>query len=244
MHDQFTLRGVTSTPVQAAPGRSASATPEHIMFPASRPPSPSVPAVAQTLLKELLRQRHFRYETFCAEYGKAAARVEADDAAPSRAQYYRWLSGQLKGGLPYPDACRVLEAMFAPWKAADLFGPYQPARRAPDPVQRAVPDWAIFAQIAAGQSAGSPGPRTANGGGQVVPLGTHPRYAADFRALASGQVAAARAALGLTLDEFAALLAHALGWNVMPETVERWEKESAPPGDVVLFSQAYLAGAR
>jgi hypothetical protein len=57
-------------------------------------------------------------------------------------------------------------------------------------------------------------------------------------------VAAARAALGLTLDEFAAMLRDALGWHVMPETAGRWEGGSTPPGDVVLFAQAYLAGAR
>jgi 8-oxo-dGTP pyrophosphatase MutT (NUDIX family) len=82
----------------------------------------------RTLLRELLRQRHLKYETFSAEYEKAAAQVAADGVAPSRAQYYRWLSGQLKGGMPYLDACRVLESMFPPWTAADLFGPYRPGR--------------------------------------------------------------------------------------------------------------------
>lgn len=81
-----------------------------------------------TLLKELLRRRHFRYETFHTEYEKVAAQIAPEDIPPSKAQFYRWLSGQLKGGVPYPDACRVLEAMFPPWKAADLFGPYQPGR--------------------------------------------------------------------------------------------------------------------
>jgi hypothetical protein len=81
-----------------------------------------------TLLKELLRQRHLKYETFRVEYEKVAGQVAADGVAPSKAQYYRWLSGQLRGGIPYPDACRVLESMFPPWKAADLFGPYQPGR--------------------------------------------------------------------------------------------------------------------
>lgn len=82
-----------------------------------------------TLLKVLLRQRHLqRYETFRAEYEKVALQIAPDDAAPSKAQYYRWLSGQLKGGVPYPDACRVLESMFPPWTAIDLFGPYIPDR--------------------------------------------------------------------------------------------------------------------
>jgi len=80
-------------------------------------------------------------------------------------------------------------------------------------------------------------------GGQVVRLGSHPRYAANFKPLACGQVVAARTALGLGHAEFAALLEDALGWTVMPETVARWERESVPPGDVVLFCQAYLTGA-
>jgi hypothetical protein len=84
-----------------------------------------------TLLKELLRARHLKYETFRAEYERTAAQIAADGVAPSKAQYYRWLSGQLRGGMPYPDACRVLESMFPPWKAVDLFGPYQPGRRVP-----------------------------------------------------------------------------------------------------------------
>jgi len=77
-----------------------------------------------TLLKDLLvRQHRQKYETFCQEYDRAASTLGEDlrGTQPSRAQYYRWLSGQLKGGLPYPDACRVLEAMFPDWTAADLF---------------------------------------------------------------------------------------------------------------------------
>jgi DNA-binding transcriptional regulator YiaG len=80
-------------------------------------------------------------------------------------------------------------------------------------------------------------------GGRVVSLGSHPRYAAGFKPLACGQVAAARTALGLTHAEFAALLEQALGWTVMPEAAARWETGSVPPGDVVLFCQAYLTGS-
>src|SRR6266568_1420221 len=81
-----------------------------------------------TLLKELVRLQHLKYETFGAEYEKAAGQVAPGDVAPSKAQFYRWLSGQLKGGVPYPDACRVLESMFAPWTAAQLFESYDPGR--------------------------------------------------------------------------------------------------------------------
>jgi hypothetical protein len=79
-----------------------------------------------TLLKELLTHQHVqRYETFRAEYERVAGQLAPDlrHTAPSRAQYYRWLSGQLKGRIPYPDACRVLEDMLPPWTADDLFGP-------------------------------------------------------------------------------------------------------------------------
>lgn len=79
-----------------------------------------------TLLKVLLTEQHLqRYETFRAEYDRVALQIapELQNTAPSRAQYYRWLTGQLKGGTPYPDACRVLESMFPPWTAKDLFGP-------------------------------------------------------------------------------------------------------------------------
>jgi hypothetical protein len=79
-----------------------------------------------TLLKELLVARHWqKYETFCAEYDRVAADIDKRlrTSQPSRAQYYRWLSGHLKAGLPYPDACRVLEAMFPEYTAHDLFRP-------------------------------------------------------------------------------------------------------------------------
>ena len=39
---------------------------------------------------------------------------------PSRAQFYRWLSGELVG-LPYTDHCRILEKMFPGWKVDQLF---------------------------------------------------------------------------------------------------------------------------
>jgi hypothetical protein len=85
----------------------------------------------ETLLKALVTQRHLqRYGTFRVEYELAAARLASGGEglrAPSRAQFFRWLDGHLKGGVPYPDACRVLEAMFPGWTAAELFGPPPPA---------------------------------------------------------------------------------------------------------------------
>jgi len=77
-----------------------------------------------TLLKVLLTQQHLqRYETFRDTYEQVAAQLAPELPAPSRAQFFRWLNGQLKRGAPHPDACRVLEGMFPSWTADDLFGP-------------------------------------------------------------------------------------------------------------------------
>lgn len=77
-----------------------------------------------TLLKVLLHERHWqKFETFRDEYERTAKKMAPAlaSSAPSKAQYYRWLSGQLKSGIPYPDACRVLEEMFPDWRAEQLF---------------------------------------------------------------------------------------------------------------------------
>jgi hypothetical protein len=89
----------------------------------------AVAAEQTTLLKALLTQRHLqRYESFRAAFDRVAQQIgpELRGIAPSRAQYYRWLAGELKGGLPYPDACRVLEMMCPPWTASQLFAPAGP----------------------------------------------------------------------------------------------------------------------
>jgi hypothetical protein len=75
------------------------------------------------MLKVLLRERHWQnYSTFCAEYDKAARRIDPDLAGryPSRAQLHRWLTGAVRS-LPYADHCRVLEEMFPGWTAEQLF---------------------------------------------------------------------------------------------------------------------------
>jgi hypothetical protein len=94
-----------------------------------------------TLLRALLTAQHLqRYETFRAEYERVAATLDPAlrGTAPSRAQYFRWTSGQLKGGQPYPDACRVLEGMF-PYTAAELFGPPLEGAAATDGLLSQVP---------------------------------------------------------------------------------------------------------
>jgi hypothetical protein len=77
-------------------------------------------------LKALIRQRHMSYEAFCREWDRVAD--STDDALkghyPGRAQYYRWLRGELTNKRPYPDACRMLEAMFPGWSVERLFSPY------------------------------------------------------------------------------------------------------------------------
>jgi hypothetical protein len=76
-----------------------------------------------TVLKELLRQRHWQtYATFCRQYDEAAREVEPALIGrwPSRGQFARWLSGDIKG-VPHPDHCRVLEAMFGGLTVQELF---------------------------------------------------------------------------------------------------------------------------
>jgi hypothetical protein len=75
-------------------------------------------------LRTLLRQKHWKYSTFCTEFDKAAKSIDPGLTGtwPSRAQFQRWLAGDLRG-MPYPDACRVLEAMFPGWTVAQLFAP-------------------------------------------------------------------------------------------------------------------------
>lgn len=104
---------------------------------------------------------------------------------------------------------------------------------------------AVLARFArfSGQQPGGPS-ASGGGGGRVVALAGHPRFAGDFRVLAAGQVLAARSALGLTHSEFAGWLGTATGWVPGPGTVEAWEAGTVvPPGDVVMAARFCLAGA-
>lgn len=80
----------------------------------------------EVAFKALIRQRHMSYEAFCREWDRVANSV--DDVLtghyPGRAQYYRWLRGELANKRPYPDACRILEAMFPGWPVEGLFSQY------------------------------------------------------------------------------------------------------------------------
>ncbi|MGH3795336.1 MAG: hypothetical protein ACRDSP_10635 [Pseudonocardiaceae bacterium] len=78
-----------------------------------------------TLLKLLLRQRHWqKHATFIKEWDKVAKSIDPQlvGSWPKHAQFYRWLRGELRE-LPYPDACRVLEALFPQYRVAELFEP-------------------------------------------------------------------------------------------------------------------------
>lgn len=75
------------------------------------------------VLKVLLQHRHLQtHSTFCREYDRVAAEIDRtlQGGWPSKAQFYRWLSGDLVG-LPYADHCRILEGMFPDWKVNQLF---------------------------------------------------------------------------------------------------------------------------
>jgi hypothetical protein len=78
------------------------------------------------VLKVLLQQRHLQtHRAFCREYDRVAAKADPTlrGGWPSKAQFYRWLSGELVG-VPYPDHCRILEKMFPDWKVDQLFQLY------------------------------------------------------------------------------------------------------------------------
>lgn len=75
------------------------------------------------VLKVLLQHRHLQtHSTFSREYDRVAAGIDPTlrGGGPSKAQFYRWLSGDLVG-LPYADHCRILEGMFPGWKVDQLF---------------------------------------------------------------------------------------------------------------------------
>jgi hypothetical protein len=78
-----------------------------------------------TLLAALLEDRGWqRYGTFRAAYEKAARSLDRrhGGSAPSRAQFHRWLTGDLRS-LPYTDHCRVLEHMLTGYSVGQLFKP-------------------------------------------------------------------------------------------------------------------------
>ena len=107
-------------------------------------------------LKALIRERHWqKYSTFVREFQKAARSIDPSliAACPSRAQLHRWMSGQLKG-LPYPDACQVLEKMFSNWTADQMFQPAESELAEPTPSSSATAD--IAEKVSAGVDHSAP----------------------------------------------------------------------------------------
>ncbi|WP_280371515.1 DUF5919 domain-containing protein [Nocardia wallacei] len=89
-----------------------------------------------TVLKALLQQRHLQtVAAFNEAYDRAARDTEPElvGAGPGKAQFYRWLSGNLTN-LPYPHHCRVLEAMFPGWTVTELFAECADPAALPHPV--------------------------------------------------------------------------------------------------------------
>ena len=79
------------------------------------------PTVLAVLLEDKSLQR---YGSFRVAYEKAARSLDRErgGSEPSRAQFHRWLTGDLRG-LPHPEHCRVLEHLLAGYSAAQLFRP-------------------------------------------------------------------------------------------------------------------------
>ncbi|MFE3002965.1 hypothetical protein ACFXG4_49450 [Nocardia sp. NPDC059246] len=79
-----------------------------------------------TELKRLLREKHWdTHKVFQREYNRAARKINRNLGGldgPAKAQFYKWLAGDLKG-LPRPDHCAVLEAMLPGHTADELFAP-------------------------------------------------------------------------------------------------------------------------
>jgi hypothetical protein len=74
-------------------------------------------------LKALLQERHLHeYSAFAAEYRRIARGLglPRDAEPPTKATYYYWLSGQMRG-TPRGYHCLVLEQIFAGSTAKDLF---------------------------------------------------------------------------------------------------------------------------
>lgn len=82
-------------------------------------------------------------------------------------------------------------------------------------------------------------PAVGGSSAEVVSIGTR---RPDYSAIACGQVAAARRALGLSRPEFAALIGDMLGWDVTPEHVTAWEDDAVPTGDVLIACSAAAQG--
>jgi hypothetical protein len=86
-----------------------------------------------TLLRALLRSRHLQeHRAFTRAYERVTKELDGGKGSqpPSKATFYRWLAGGVSG-LPHPDHCRVLEAMFPGYTVAALLAPWDSTRALP-----------------------------------------------------------------------------------------------------------------
>jgi hypothetical protein len=114
------------------------------------------------VLKVLLQHRHLQtHRAFCREYDRVAAKVDSTlrGGWPSKAQFYRWLSGELIG-LPYPDHCRTLESMFPGWTVSQLFQNYDGGIDfIPEPAQVRAAAPSVQPALPTGQATATPSTR-------------------------------------------------------------------------------------
>ncbi|MEV7035734.1 DNA-binding protein [Streptomyces sp. NPDC093272] len=79
----------------------------------------------RTLLAWLGRRDKVTYRRFAQDFAKHGARIFGNGSASptcGETQFRRWTGGQLQG-LPVPEACQILEAMWPGYTAEQLFGP-------------------------------------------------------------------------------------------------------------------------
>ena len=145
-----------------------------------------------TVLAVLLEGRGLhRYGSFCAAYHQAAGALDKQLArsVPSRAQFHRWLTGELRG-LPYTDHCRVLEHMLAGYSAQQLFAPC-PDGTLPAPARAAR---------APATATASPGPAPAGMAGVVAVFTSRSEFAATVDPASLFDSARRVRAAGLSLN--------------------------------------------
>jgi len=146
-----------------------------------------------TVLAVLLEDRGLdRYGSFSAAYQKAARALDPRLGAspPSRAQFYRWTKGGLRG-LPYTDHCRVLEHMLDGYSATQLLGPCQ---------DRAIPAPARTSGAKAAGSAQPPTPAATGMAGVEAIFASRSEFAARVEPQALLEDASSIRAAGLSLN--------------------------------------------
>lgn len=145
-----------------------------------------------TVLAVLLEDRGLhRYGSFSAAYQRAAGGLDKQLAhsVPSRAQFHRWLTGELRG-LPYTDHCRVLEHMLPGYSTQQLMAP-SPDRIVP------APERAVSATTAAAASPAAPSPGMA---GVVAVFASRTEFAAKMDPISLFDSARRVRAAGLSLN--------------------------------------------